>query len=57
MFSNLKKQRGAQNTIKNLIVDNEEIIHQTHILENISEFYETFLKKREQKTAVGTEKF
>ena len=31
---------GAQNTIKKLIVDDEEIIDQTHILEYIREFYE-----------------
>ena len=37
-FLNLEKQRGAQNTIKKLIVDDKEIIDQTHILEYIREF-------------------
>ena len=49
-FLNLEKQRGAQNTIKKLIVDDKEIIDQTHILEYIREFYETLFKKRKQKT-------
>ena len=40
-FLNLEKQRGAQNKIKKLIVDDKEIINQTHILEYIREFYET----------------
>ena len=50
-FLNLEKQRGAQNTIKKLIVDDKEIIDQTHILEYIREFYETLFKKRKQKAA------
>ena len=45
-FFNLEKQRGAQNAIKKLIVDDQEIIDQTHILEYVIEFYETLLKKR-----------
>ena len=32
-FLNFEKQRGVQNTIKKLIVDDKEIIDQTHILE------------------------
>ena len=48
-FLNLEKQRGAQNTIKKLIVDDKEIIDQTHILEYIREFYETLFKKRNKK--------
>ena len=47
----LEKQRGAQNTIKKFIVDDNEIIDQTHILEYLKEFYETFFKKCKQKTA------
>ena len=40
-FLNLEKQRGAQNTVKKLIVDDKEITDQTHILECIREFYKT----------------
>ena len=47
---NLEKQRGAQNTIKKLIVDDKEITDQTHILECFSEFYGAPFKKRKQKT-------
>ena len=54
---NLEKQRGAKNTIKKLIVDNKEIIDQTHILEYIREFYETLFKKRKQKTVVEIKMF
>ena len=46
---NLEKQRGAQNTIKKLIVDDKEIIDQTHILEYIREFYETLFKNANKK--------
>ena len=46
---NLEKQRGAQNTIKKLIVDDKEIIDRTHILEYIREFYETLLKNGNKK--------
>ena len=48
---NLEKQRGDQNTIKIFIVDDKEIIVQTHILEYIWEFYETLFKKHKQRTA------
>ena len=54
---NLEKQRGAQNTIKKLIVDDKEIIDQTHILEYIRELYETLFKKRKQKTAAEIKNF
>ena len=40
----LKEERGAQNTIKKLIVDDKETTDQTHILEFIKESYETLLK-------------
>ena len=50
-FLNLEKQRGAQNTIKKLIVDDKEMIGQIHILEYIRELYETLFNKRKQKTA------
>ena len=36
-FWNLEKQRGSQNTIKKLVVDDKEITEQTHILEHIRE--------------------
>ena len=54
---NLEKQRGAQNIIKKLIVDDKEITDQTHILECIKEFYETPFKKRKQKTATAIKSF
>ena len=54
---NLEKQRGAQNTIRKLIVDDKEIIDQTHILECIREFYETLFKKRKQKPAAEIKNF
>ena len=40
-----------------LIVNNKETADQTHILECIKEFYETFYKKFEQKTATEIERF
>ena len=54
---NLEKQRGSQNTIKKLVIDDKEITEQTHILEHIREFYETLFKTREQKTKIEMEKF
>ena len=56
-FFNLQKQRGFQNTIKKLVIDDKEITEQTHILEHIREFYETLFKTREQKTKIEMEKF
>ena len=47
---NLEKQRGAQNTIKKLIIDDTEVTDQTCILNHIKDFYEALFKKREQKT-------
>ena len=41
-----KKQRGSQNIIKKLVVDDKEITDQTQILEYIREFYETLFKTR-----------
>ena len=41
LFLNLEKQRRPQNTIKNIIVNDKDIINQTHILKYITEFYET----------------
>ena len=49
---NLKKQRGSQNTIKKLVIDDKEIAEQIHILEPMREFYETLFKTREQKTKI-----
>ena len=54
---NLEKQRGAQNTIKKLIVDDKEITDQTHILECFSEFYGAPFKKRKQKTLTEIKSF
>ena len=51
-FFELEKQRGSQNTIKKLAVDNIEITDQTHILERVREFYKTLFKTREQKTEI-----
>ena len=48
-FLNLEEQRGAQNTMKKLTVDDKEIIDRTHILEYIREFYETLLKNGNKK--------
>ena len=56
-FLNLEKQRGSQNTIKKLVVDDKEITEQTHILEHIREFYETLFKTQEQKTNIEMENF
>ena len=47
-FFNLEKQRGSQNTIKKLVVDDKEITNQTLISERIREFYETLFKKQKQ---------
>ena len=54
---NLEKQRGAQNTLKKLIVDDKETTDQTRILECIKEFYETLFKKREQKIVTEIKSF
>ena len=35
LFLNLDKQRGPQNSIKKLVIDNKEMTEQTHILEHI----------------------
>ena len=51
-FFELEKQRGSQNTIKKLAVDNIEITDKTHILERVREFYKTLFKTREQKTEI-----
>ena len=56
-FLNLEKQRGAQNTIKKLIIDDEEVTDPTCILNHIKDFYETLFKKREQKTAAEIKYF
>ena len=36
-FLNLEKQRGSQNTVKKLVVEDKKITDQTHILEHIRE--------------------
>ena len=56
-FLSLEKQRGPQNTIKKLVVDDKEIADQTHILEHIKEFFDTLFKTREQKTEIEMENF
>ena len=48
LFFNLEKQRGSQNTIKKLVVDDKEITNQALISERIREFYETLFKKQKQ---------
>ena len=48
-FLNLEKQIGAQNTIKNLIADDKEIIDQIYILEYIKYFMKLFLKNANKK--------
>ena len=50
-FLNLEKQRGSQNTIKKLVVDDKVITNQTLISERIREFYEPFFKKQKQDAA------
>ena len=54
---NLGKQRGFQNTIKKLVVDDKEIIDRTNILQHIRELCETLFKIREQKTEIEMENF
>ena len=54
---NFEKQRGSENTVKKLVLDDKEITEQTHILEHIREFYETLFKTREQKTEIEMENF
>ena len=54
---NLEKQRGSQNKIKKLVIDDKEITDQTYILEHIREFYETLFKTQEQKTKIEMEIF
>ena len=50
LFFNLEKQRGSQNAIKKLVVDDKEITNQALISERIREFYETLFKKQKQFT-------
>ena len=56
-FLNLEKQRGAQNTLNKLIVDDKEITDQTYILECIRKLYETLFKKCKQKTEAEVKSF
>ena len=56
-WGNLEKQRGTQNTVKNLIVNIQEITDQTLILECVWEFYESLFKKRKQKSVVESKSF
>ena len=56
-FLDLEKQRGSQNTIKKLVIDDKEISEKTHILEHIRELYKTLFKTRGQKTKIETENF
>ena len=57
IFFNLKKQRGAQNTIKKFIIDHTEVTGQICILTHIKDFYEALFKKLEQKTTAEVEDF
>ena len=54
---NLEKQRGTQNTIKKLIIDDTEVTDQTYILNHIKDFHEVLFKKREQKTTAEIKDF
>ena len=54
---NLENQRGAQNTIKRLIIDGTEVTDQTYILNRMKDFYEALFKKREQKTKAEIKNF
>ena len=54
-FLNLEKQRGSQNTIKKLAIDDKEITEQTHILKHIREFYKNLFKTQEQKIKIEME--
>ena len=56
LFESKKTKRTSKHN-KKLIVDDEEITNQTHILECIREFCNTLFKKRKQKTAAETESF
>ena len=56
LFESKKTKRTSKHN-KKLIVDDEEITNQTHILECIREFCKTLFKKRKQKTAAETESF
>ena len=42
---------------KKLFVDDKKVIDHTHILECIREFYETYFRKRKQKTESATKSF
>ena len=57
IFLNLEKQRGVQNAIKKLIIDDTEVTDHTCILNHIKDFYEAFFKKREQKTSAEIKDF
>ena len=57
LFLNSEKRRGAQNTIKKVIIDDTEITDQTCILNHIKDFYETLFKKCEQKTTAEIKDF
>ena len=57
LFLNSEKRRGAQNTIKKVIIDDTEITDQTCILNHIKDFYEALFKKREQKTTAEIKTF
>ena len=48
-FLNLEKQRGNQNRIRKLIVNEKEINNETEILNQIKLFYETLFQKPSQK--------
>ena len=56
-FLNLQKQRGTQNTIKKLIIDDMKFKDQTCILDHIKDFYEILFKKHKQKTKAKIKDF
>ena len=57
LFLNSEKRRGAQNTIKKVIIDDTEITDQTCILNHIKDFYEALFKKPEHKTTAEIRDF
>ena len=56
-FFKLEKQRGAQNTIKKLIIDDAEVTDQTCILNNIKDFMKHYLKNGNKKTIAKIKDF
>ena len=56
-FFKLEKQRGAQNTIKKLIIDDAEVTDQSYILNNIKDFMKHYFKNENKKTMAKIKDF